>query len=195
MLNTETMPSVKREPFLKTASKAFPRVRKAMAENAGAVLTPFVEESYRIKSLECRIGGESVYIPERIHFNGLDEVNPLADHKSSLAIQCLCSRSTNGYLRQASLRCILEADQPWIIPFVVLLSGEYVVEITEDLASSISSRNREGYANFVRENRGVMRRLRSKATSYWNVYYRGSYPTRSVYPGLVFLGELDRWAS
>ncbi len=50
------------------------------------------------------------------------------------------------------------------------------------------------YANFVRENRAMMRKLRSKATSYWDCYYRTLYPDRGEYPGLAFLYEIERWA-
>lgn len=109
-------------------------------------------------------------------------------------MQCLRTRSTDGYERQAALRHILPLNEPWSIPFVVLLAGEYVVEIIYDILSSMPMLNSEAYIEFVRENRGMMRLLRSKANSYWDCYYR-TYPNRSAYPGLAFLHQLENWAS
>jgi len=86
-------------------------------------------------------------------------------------------------------------NEPWSIPFVVLLAGEYVVEIIDDMLVSLPALNPQVYIEFVRENRDTMRLLRSRATSYWDCYYRASYPNRSSYPGLAFLHQLEMWAS
>ena len=96
------------------------------------------------------------------------------------------ARSTDGYERHKALKGIIALKEPWAIPYVVLLSGEYVVEIAKEMAASLPSLDREAYINFVRENRALMRRLRSKATSYWDCYYRTEYPQKEAYPGLLF---------
>jgi len=72
----------------------------------------------------------------------------------------------DGYVRQASLRSILSVNEPWTIPFIVLLAGEYVVEIAEDILSSLPGLNTPAWVGFDRENRPLMRLLRSKASSY-----------------------------
>lgn len=79
------------------------------------------------------------------------------------------------------------------MPFVVLLAGEYVVEIAADMVAHLPSLERGLYAAFVRENRDLMRLLRSRATSYWDCYHRHGYPDRKTYPGLVFLDHLESW--
>ena len=81
------------------------------------------------------------------------------------------------------------------MPFVVLLAGEYVVEIIDDIVASIPTMRRETYIEFIRENRPLMRRLRSKATSYWNCFYRAAYPNKGTFPGLVVFNQLEHWAS
>ena len=78
---------------------------------------------------------------------------------------------------------------------MILLAGEYVVEIIEDMVRSLSMLDRQLYVDFVRENRGLIRQLRAKATSYWDRYYRAEYRDRAAYPGLAFLHELELWAS
>jgi hypothetical protein len=154
-----------------------------------------VDEAYRLSSLEVFVLGAPVRIPKRIHFVGLDEAARTTSEATRLTTQCLCTRSTDGYIRQASPRRILVSNEPWVVPCVVLLAGEYVVEIVEDIAASAPALDRAAYTNFIRENRGLMRLLRSRATSYWNCCYRQDYGDRSAYPGLALLHELERWAA
>jgi hypothetical protein len=189
------MASPKEPPFLKAAIAAFPFSCQTLAQGAVRTLEPFVDGSYRHSSVQAVVLGNSVRIPKRIHFIGLDEDKLQIQDKSFPAIQCLCTRSTDGYMRQSSLRRILGINEPWVVPFAVLLSGEYVVEIIVDMVAALSTLNRDAYVNFVRENRPLMRLLRSNATSYWNCYYRNPYPDRSTYPGLAFLHQLELWAA
>jgi hypothetical protein len=183
------------ESFLKGAIAAFPSSCRGAAKQAANTLAPHVDEDYRLSSLQVFLLGESIWIPKRIHFVGLDGGSKTSAERPWVAIQCLCTRSTDGYIRHASLRQILMNDEPWVIPFVVLLAGEYVVEIVEDIAASATNFDRVAYADFVRQNRDLMRLLRSRATSYWNRHYRHAYPDRSTYPGLALLHELEFWAS
>jgi len=182
-------------PYLQAAVAAFPSGSRFLATGAARVLSPFVDASYRQSSVDVVVRGELVHIPKRIHFVRLREANLRTQPTFWPLIQCLCARSTDGYERQAALQDILPLNEPWSIPFVVLLAGEYVVEIIDDMAGSLSMLDRDAYTDFVRENRGLMSLLRSKATSYWNRYYRTSHPDRSNYPGLVFLHRLESWAS
>jgi len=167
-----------------------------MAEGAAAALAALADDRYLSKrTVAVVVLGRPLLIPYRIHIVGLNQAWPELQGKLSPAIQCLCSRGTDGHVRHAALRSVLCINEPWAVPFVVLLAGEYVVEIVEDMVASLPTLERGIYAEFVRENRHLMRLLRTKATSYWNSYYRGSYPDRSAYPGLVFLHELEAWAS
>jgi hypothetical protein len=181
--------------FLKAAVAAFPPDRQVSATGAARLLLPFVDPNYRQSSVRLTVRGRSVHIPKRIHFVGLCEASLIKEPTLRPAAQCLRTRSTDGYERQASLQYILPLNEPWSIPFVVLLAGEYVVEIIDDMLASLPLLNVEAYIEFVRENRGMMRLLRSKATSYWDCYYRTSHPNRSTYPGLAFLHQLEIWAS
>ena len=181
--------------FEKAAIAAFPWEWRGFAKEAAKEISPFVDDSYRRSSDAVSVLGRDVKIPCRIHFNGLSKTGLSAQGKTWLGVQCLCTRSTDGYLRHAALRNILFSDEPAIVPFVVMLAGEYVVEIIEDIVAASSMLDRQSYANFVRENRPVMRHLRAKAASYWDRYYRTAYPDRAVYPGLAFLHEVERWAA
>ncbi len=183
-----------RKPFADAAVAAFPRRLRAAARATALRLAASVDDSYRTGSSRVDVSGEGVYIPDRLLFLAGAEVVQNLDRASPLA-QCLLSRSTDGYLRQRALRSILALQEAWIIPFVALPIGEYVVEIVDDIRSSLPSLNRDAYANFVRENRPTMRLLRAQAISYWDRYYRDSYPEKKDYPAITVLNQLDQWAS
>lgn len=191
------MKNCKQMPFLKIITPAFPWSCRELAEGASGNLAPFVDRNYPIKksSIPIFVLGREIIIPRRIHFLGIDVDRIQVKTECESITQCVYTRSTDGYMRQKALRHILRVNEPWSVPFVVLLSGEYVVEISEDLVSSLPTLNRDTYVNFVRENRPAMRLLRAMATSYWNCYYRYAYPIRSTYPGLAFLNQLELWAS
>jgi len=182
--------------FADLAIGAFPPAAQGHATAAIEALSPFVSDGYRLNSTEgAWVGDVAVQIPARLHFNEppLTELSP--DRAVQLAIDCLISRSTDGYLRHAALRRILDAAQPWALPFILLPAGEYVVEIIADLVAALPALDRSLYADFVRENRPLLRLLRSRANSYWNCYYRRDYWDKSRYPALIFLREIESWAA
>jgi hypothetical protein len=158
-------------------------------------VTPFVNDSYRKSSIEAMVLGRTVQIPKRIFFLAIDDETLGLSDGALLALRYLRTRSTDGHIRHAALRYLLDTNEAWALPFVVLLAGEYVVEIIEDMVSALPRLDRPAYRNFVLENRPVMRRLRARAISYWDCYYRNTHPNRGSYPGLVFLHELDHWAA
>lgn len=189
------MPKLELGAFTDIALRAFPYSCAAAAREASLAVAPFFDAGYRMGSVEAIVLGETVKIPERIHFLCADADRMRVALPPGLVIDCLLTRSTDGYVRQSSLRRILRVVEPWIVPYAVLLSGEYVVEIIEDMVAALPALDRDAYVGFVRENRPLMRLLTSKATSYWNCYCRQSFPDRRGYPGLTFLRELERWAA
>jgi len=180
--------------FGKAAVAAFPVEQRVAAEQAAEALLPFVNNSYRKTPFKMIVSSRSISVPSRVHYEALDLASLEVAGDAWLAANCLCTRSTNGYLRHAALLNIVRSPHPAVIPFVVMLTGEYVVEIINDIVATMPTMDQAAYANFVRENRPTMQRLRSKATSYWNEYYRAAHTSRSTYPALLFLHEIERWA-
>ena len=115
--------------FLKAAVAAFPPDRRLSADGAANLLLPFVDPNYRQSTVRVIVRGKTVHIPKRIHFIGLCDAKLEEERAPLQVVQCLRTRSTDGFERQAALRHILPLNEPWAIPFVVLLAGEYVVEI------------------------------------------------------------------
>jgi hypothetical protein len=182
-------------PFARAAVAAFPQSCGPEAESAALAIAPFADHAYRITTINVTVAGAAVQIPTRLHFLSPYKTSPLLQGDASAMAQCLCTRSTDGYIRQAYLRSVVKIDEPWAIPFVVLLAGDYVIEIAKDLKAALSSLNRDAYIGFVRENRPLLQLLSQRATSYWNCYHSSAYPERSAYPGVNFLRELEIWAS
>jgi hypothetical protein len=182
------------QDFLQAAAAAFPPDRRVAATAAAELLWPFVDLGYRQPSIGVIVRGKTVHIPKRIHFVGLREARPKEQDAQPAEVQCLRTRSTDGHERQAALRQILPLNEPWSIPFVALLAGEYVIEIIDDIVASLPMLNPAAYGEFARDNRSMMRLLRSRATSYWDCYYRASHPDRRTYLGIAFLHQLEIWA-
>lgn len=181
-------------PFSDAAVAAFPYGCRAMAEAAVRELQVYVDDEYRKSSTTMEISGKPIYVPSRFHFLVPEQKADLVDVASPAAL-CLLTRSTDGHLRQKALKAIVSLRESWVAPFVVLLVGEYVVEIIQDIQASLPVLDEAIYSNFVRENRAIMRTVRSRAVSYWNAYYRNEYSDRATYPGLAVLRQLEEWAS
>lgn len=188
------MDALSPRPFKDAAQRAFPFSIASLASEAASELLPFVDDTYRQRSEAIDVTGQTIAIPRRIHFADLSAApGRLSDLNS--ASRCLVTRATDGRLRQQALRSIIGYQSAWIAPFVLLLLGEYVIEIVEDVRDALPVLDQSIYANLVRENRQTVQMLRARATSYWDAYHRQQYPQKRDYPGLQALHELETWAA
>ena len=76
---------------------------------------------------------------------------------------------------------------PWVVPYVIELLGEYIVEISNGIAQALSRQRNALVADFVRMNHLHLRRLLQRAISYWNAYYRYVFPTWREFPACAAL--------
>lgn len=101
---------------------------------------------------EVEVQGETVAIPSRIY-----NEEPSADSERLITgtrqviLHCLYSRHSDGRIRHRHLEQILGSTEPWVVPFVVQLAGEYVVEMLADLAVPGSAQRRL-YGEFITRN-------------------------------------------
>ena len=105
---------------------------------------------------------------------------------------CLGTRHCDGHVREACVRQLMHADHPWVLPFVVQLVGEYVVEIVQVVLDALPGVSATSYTAFVRDNPGFIATTRRRATSYWDCYYRRRYPALRDYPGVLALDFIER---
>ncbi|WP_431260042.1 hypothetical protein ACQ86G_07740 [Roseateles chitinivorans] len=129
-------------------------------------------------------------LPDRLHAI----VSGSTSNARPLAL-CLGTRHHDGRVREACLRQLGAIDQPWAIPFLIQLLGEYVAEIVELAAQTIAYMSPAELAAFVAANPGFMSTTRSRAISYWNCYHRGRWSAAAAYPAVAALDAIERVAT
>ncbi|MEU0332816.1 hypothetical protein [Streptomyces sp. NPDC006193] len=150
-------------------------------------------------SVEVR--GETVAIPSRIYSDEPDGGSEeCLTETQRMLLHCLYSRHSDGRVRQRRLEHIVGSSEPWVVPFVVQLAGEYVVEILEGIRHGLpgldvpGSYQRRLYGEFIARNPAFFARTERRVVSYWSCYYRWKYPVFGTYPGSV-LTEAFRTAA
>ena len=135
---------------------------------------------------------EALQIPYRVYYNqALLRWKLLSSYDvEKLVLACLGTRHHDGYLRQQCLRYLLRSDVNWVLPYIVQLAGEYVVEIVDEVATNIGSLDSSFIVEFVKQNPVYFATFGRRVTSYWNEYHRHSYPLRSDYPGSKVFAHL-----
>lgn len=129
--------------------------------------------------------GESLIIPKGVYF-GQYHTQSLT-YLQEMMLNCLYLCHHNGFLREAYLRKVLQAKEDFTLPYIALLFGDYVYEILEVLAKSLSNKNKEKLRNFLAENPLFKKRIESRMVSYWDCYYRTLYPNLKEYIGYQLL--------
>lgn len=140
--------------------------------------------------------GEWVRIPRRIV---VPEPDPRSiatlTNRQRLMAHCLLTRNPDGYVRARHLEPLLRADDRWIVPYVVALLGDYVVEIVEAAWRGLVATWLEHptilheYWYFAGDNGAFIRRVEQQATSYHDCFHRDAYASA---PGAVDVGGRPR---
>jgi hypothetical protein len=151
--------------------RAFPATLSAEAREAARIAVRWVVPGYDSEPFALSVAGESVQIPARIRFSHGRFENPAGGIALNMA-NCLMTRSTDGYARQAALRAIVGLNQAWSVPFVVALIGEYVSGILDDIEAELPNLDRAAISAFLIENPRYFALTRARGVSYWNVYQR-----------------------
>lgn len=180
---------------LMTYQPIFPASLQPAASALLRVL-PTAEFAAALQGFKVRIHGELLSAPHRVYYQLSDLRSAIANSTGetrSLAL-CLGTRHRDGFVREECLRQIIAIDQPWAVPFVVQLLGEYVIEIVEVIDAAIPAVNAERFSEFVLENPKFMATTRRRATSYWDCYYRSRFPELRTYPAITALDAIEQMA-
>ena len=121
------------------------------------------------------LDGLAVEIPDRMYL--LDVADTEFEMLSQTQKQILCciyTRSCNGYIREKYLRKLLDMPfEQWVVPFIVKLCDEYVLEILEVIYDKLKERDNTDIQEFCLQNKVAISKSYSRMISYWNEYYRG----------------------
>jgi len=137
------------------------------------------------------VAGQELTIPYRIYDDPPEPTFDLSPTQR-LVLHCLFSRHHDGYLRQRHLEALLWSRQPWVLPYLFLPLGEYVVEIVLLLRAALSDVDMYDFGPFVAENPELFAVTRQRAASYWAEYNRRKYPKLRDYPAMVLLESMRR---
>jgi len=170
----------------KTFPEAFPIALRCQSMNAVSALR--LNSDYVSGQFSVNVLGETLRIPNRVHLSARPEFPGLSLFERQMAL-CLLTRSTDGFQRQAALQEVLRINQPWSIPFVIALIGEYVVEIIRDIHAALLDLERDVVSAFIRANPVFYMLTCDRVMSYWDCYYRWQF-SRSDYVGFKLLREL-----
>jgi len=135
---------------------------------------------------------EQLSAPSRVYYQS-DRLHSLirsSTGDTKILAQCLGSRHWDGFVREECVRQLMLCDRPWVVPFVVQLLGEYVLEIVHAIASALPSVNRSTYGEFARENPELVAITGRRITSYWDCYYRRQYLNVREYPAFLALQHI-----
>lgn len=128
---------------------------------------------------------ERIHIPNRIYYEEPDfflEIK-LTDMQRQI-LDCYFTRHHNGYIRQKRLNNIFDRGviDRWIIPYVMKLVGEYIIEILEDIYDNINLIDQNELIEFINKNPKFVTTTEGRISSYWGEYYR-SYALKNEYVG------------
>lgn len=155
-----------------------------------------------VSSFTVSVQGESVTIPYRLYNDEPEsEAQQTLSPDQRTILHCLYTRHHDGRIRHRHLEQASESLQPWVMPFVVQLVGEYVLEILVTIQDQLAELNtpdaaqHTAYGQFLAANPNFLTLTGQRVTSYWNCYYRPAYPNLHTYPGHALLRSLQAAAS
>ena len=186
--------------------RAFPArlaavVTDVAASLPGAHLPPAgsVTESLSRTWPDLVVAGEPVVIPYRI-YNPEPSPGFIAglSHLEKLVAAGIYSRHKDGFVRQRWLGMLLDADEPWVAPFIIQLLGEYVIQICYDIErftrSELPAHSalHQHLSAFLHDNPCFAELTRQRAINYWDRYYRCQHLwKKDMYPAIVALSILS----
>ena len=175
---------------------AFPRALAADVRSVARILpeSPYSVEVSHDDFATLIVCGETVRIPYRVYF---PEPGVAATEKLTLRqrriLAALLMRSNDGYVRERRLREIARSADDWIVPFVVQLLSEYVIEIAT-VFDELGVPNQAAYVTFVGDNPEYWSRVRARMISYWAYYYRRRFPSFTDYPFYCAAVAIGVWS-
>jgi hypothetical protein len=153
--------------------EAFPK----MLQIDVRTMTKDLEEVYPTTfGPSAMINNERIKMPYRTYFVPLQQsqTNVYADETITL---CLYTRHCNGYIREKSLKMLLNKNnlEYYAIPYVLKLAEEYILDITKIVLENLKNINITDLRKFKHENPLWVKLMKARSQSYWNLGYRQKY--------------------
>lgn len=181
--------------MIQRAHQAFPSCLEQEAKALDQVVGQLHQARVAMhRFIEVRVGEEELAIPYRIYHQGDEDIFVHLTETQSILYSCLLTRHHDGHVRQRHLERILSVHEPWIVPFVIQLTGEYVIQILETAETHLPTLDSALYGRFIRDNQAYFQTTQARMISYWDCYYRRRYKHQSDYVGFRLLAKLREFS-
>lgn len=135
--------------------------------------------------------GERVAFPYRIYERPMCGGSSVPGGATGAMLDCLLTRHHDGFVRQEHLgRLLGRTVEPFMLPYILRLAEEYVIEIIRDIVKACERLPKEPLALFMRENPRWLSLMRDRCASYWDCYYKRRFPLKE-YPGIILVESLS----
>ena len=174
---------------------AFPGASPSELTSVLETLPPATHPSSADDIGPVTVRGASVHISCRIYLPepAEDAVARLSE-KGQAILSCWYTRHHDGRVREKYLRRVLMTDaEPWTVPFVVQLLGEYVRELLDLVSAHADALQGEHYRRFSEENPTFVRLTKQRIVSYWSCYQRHNSRRFRDYVGFRLADALGWW--
>jgi len=111
-------------------------------------------------------------IPYRIYHDPTKTSKDLLNSQQEQLVDCLFTRHSDGFVRQKYLAKIIGLNKTWVVPFVVQLLGEYVIEIIRVIEENLGKLDISVYKSFLDANPEFLILTEQRVASYWDCYYK-----------------------
>ena len=159
-------------------AKGFPYVNEKIVNYVAAIMPAktynnvgaHVSDSY----IDYYLGNAQLSFPYRLYTVEVEEALYIKlESLERMVLNCIYSRSCDGYVREKHIKALLSDDYPdWVIPYIVKVCDEYVVEILQTVYDHLRDVDSTIYKRFCADNRASFCKSYNRMISYWNEFYR-----------------------
>ena len=160
-------------------SNGFPFVNEEIVNRAVSNIPFETYNNIKIRftndmNIEYLMGQTKICFPYRLYTAEIkDSILSKLDFTERMVLHCIYSRSCNGFVREKHITALLEENSPdWVMPYVVKVCDEYIVEILQVVYENLKDKNTDKFKSFCAENRATFCRSYNRMISYWNGFYR-----------------------
>ena len=127
-------------------------------------------------NIEFTLGQHQILFPYRLYAVEIEgSVLSKMNFIERIILHCIYSRSCNGFVREKHITALLAEDFPdWVIPYIIKVCDEYVVEILQVVYDNLKGKNTDKFKNFCAENKVAFCKSYSRMISYWNEFHRNN---------------------
>lgn len=131
---------------------------------------------------EVALASEAIRLPLRVYMaEPPPELLESLETAELVVARCLLARHHDGFVRQRQIAELVKLSEPWSVPYVLALLGEYVLEIHQSLVETLvpalgdDDATQNSYGELLHANPEWWSLIQNRVVSYWATYHRFKY--------------------